>query len=327
MQGAPWAQALRNLNVGSVREKEPLSRHTSFRIGGPARVLVEPDTVDSVVRALNWLRDHRVPYFILGQGTNVLVSDRGVDAVVVSTVRGLKTLEVDGTRMRVGSGVLLTRIAHRAARHGLTGMEFAVSIPGTLGGALVMNAGAHGSAMVEVVDSVLVWDPDQGVRRISAQEAEFEYRQSRFMKKPWIALEADLGLKPGDPEAIFRAMAEFMAHRKRTQPVGEPNAGSVFKNPYPEYAGRLIERVGAKGWRVGDAQVSTVHANFIVNLGEARAVDVLSLMRRVRCAVYRETGIVLRPEVRWIGPGEGGAKATWENLWYEEGGGLTADCE
>ncbi len=303
-----------------------MARHTSFRIGGPAAVLLVPDHLEQVVAVLQWLRDQTIPYFILGQGTNVLVSDQGVDAVVVSTARGLRQLEVAGDRVRAGSGVLLTRVARRAERLGLTGMEFAVSIPGTLGGALVMNAGAHGASMVDVVSSVLVWDPVGGVRRIKGTEAEFQYRQSRFMKQPWIALEADLILSPGDPAEIGDKMAQYMAHRKRTQPVGEPNAGSVFKNPYPDYAGRLIEAIGAKGWRAGDAQVSPVHANFIVNHGLARAHDVLTLMRRIRCEVYGRTGIVLRPEVRWIGPGEGGATATWENLWYAEGEGLRAPC-
>jgi UDP-N-acetylmuramate dehydrogenase len=142
------------------------------------------------------------------------------------------------------------------------------------------------------------------------------------MHYPWIALEAVLQLRPGNPDAIRQAMQHNMEYRKRTQPVGEPNAGSIFKNPLPDYAGRLIESVGAKGWREGDAEVSRLHANFIVNRGNATAKDVLTLMRRVRREVYRATGIILKPEVRWIGPGEGGAEATWENLWCEEGAGL-----
>lgn len=323
----PIAIDLRTLSVGPVRRDEPMTRHTSFRIGGPTAVYVEPETLDGVVRVLDWVRDRGVPYFILGQGTNVLVSDRGLGAVVVSTGRGLRRAEVDGSRIRSGSGVLLTRLAHLAEGAGLSGLEFAISIPGTLGGALVMNAGAHGSAMVEVVRSVLVWDPDEGVHSIDAAAAEFEYRQSRFQRHPWIALEAEMELLPGDRAEIRERMHHFMAVRKKSQPVGEPNAGSVFKNPTPQYAGRLIESIGAKGWRVGDAEVSRLHANFIVNRGHARAVDVLSLMRRVRCRVFQEHRVVLRPEVRWLGPSEGGANATWENLWYAAGEGLTEPCE
>lgn len=320
-------QQLRDLGMDDVRVDEPLSRHTSFRIGGPAKILVVPKDLAQVVSVLTWLRDNTVPYFILGQGTNVLVSDYGVDAVVVSVAPGLKQITVEDHTILAGSGVLLAKIARHAQKHGLTGMEFAVSIPGTLGGALVMNAGAHGSAMVDVVESVRVWDPDKGVHHIKGEDAEFQYRQSRFMKTPWIALEAQLRLKSGDPEQIRQVMEKFMAHRKSTQPVGEPNAGSVFKNPLPLFAGRLIEEIGAKGWTVGHAQVSTVHANFIVNNGSARASDVLHLMRKIRCVVYQRFGVTLRPEVRWIGRGEGGATATWENLWFKEGEGLMAPCE
>lgn len=327
MDFAPIEEALRTLNVGPVRAREPLSRHTSYRIGGPAAVYLEPETEAGVVAALNWLGQARVPYFILGQGTNVLVSDRGVAAVVVSTSRGLKEVRIEGRRMVAGSGVLLTKLSHLAERAGLSGLEFAISIPGTLGGALVMNAGAHGSAMVEVVTSVKVWDPAVGVHEISAAEAEFEYRHSRFQRTPWIALAATMELKERERAAIHETMRHFMEVRLKTQPVGEPNAGSVFKNPTPLFAGRLIESIGAKGWRVGDAQVSTLHANFIINLGQARAIDVLQLMRRIRAVVYQRYHVILRPEVRWIGPGEGGTNATWENLWFEEGAGLTEPCE
>ncbi len=316
------ATALRSMEVGEVKTGEPLSRHTSFRIGGPAAVFVDPKHLDGIVAVLDWVRDEHLPYFIIGQGTNILVSDQGVDAVVISTSRGLKDAEVTPPTIRAGSGVLLTKLCRLAEKAGLAGLEFAISIPGTLGGALVMNAGAHGGAMVEVVESVLVWDAISGVRRISGDEAQFQYRQSRFMHNPWIALEATLRLEPGDPAEIRAKMQHNMEYRKRSQPVGEPNAGSIFKNPLPHYAGQLIQNIGAKGWREGDAMVSELHANFIVNAGQATAHDVLGLMRRIRRRVYQETGVVLRPEVRWIGPGEGGADATWENLWYAEDDGL-----
>ncbi len=324
---APIARDLRSLKLGAVLDEEPLSRHTSYRIGGPARVYLEPTTEDGVVTSLEWLKNRNIPYFILGQGTNVLVSDRGVQAVVISTSRGLKDCSISGTTVEAGSGVLLTKLSHLAERSGLAGLEFAISIPGTLGGALVMNAGAHGSAMVKVVKSVRVWDPVAGVHQISADEAEFEYRQSRFQRYPWIALSAEMVLALGDHDHIRQTMRHFMAQRKSTQPVGEPNAGSVFKNPTPLYAGQLIERVGAKGWRIGDAEVSSLHANFITNVGQAKASEVLHLMRRIRCVVYQRYHVILRPEVRWIGPGEGGARATWENLWFEEGVGLREPCE
>ena len=324
---APIARDLRTLMLGTIRDQEPLARHTSFRIGGPARVYLEPSTEEGVVRSLEWLKARGIPYFILGQGTNVLVSDRGVEAVVISTSRGLKEIAIADRRMEAGSGVLLTKLSHLAERSALAGLEFAISIPGTLGGALVMNAGAHGSAMVEIVKTVRVWDPTVGVHQISAEEAEFEYRQSRFQRSPWIALAATMELESGDRERIRQTMQHFMATRKSTQPVGEPNAGSVFKNPKPLFAGQLVESIGAKGWRAGDAEVSSLHANFIINRGQARACDVLQLMRRIRFVIYQRYHVVLRPEVRWIGPGEGGASTTWENLWCEEGVGLTEPCE
>lgn len=324
---APIARDLRTLSWGAVRDEEPLSRHTSYRIGGPARVYMEPETEAHVVQALDWLSARGVPYFILGQGTNVLISDRGVDAVVLSTSRGLKEVQMNGTMMRAGSGVLLTKLSNLAARAGLGGLEFAISIPGTLGGALVMNAGAHGSSMVAVVTGVRVWEPGVGVHQISAADAQFEYRQSRFQRTPWIALSAEMTLVPRDSQEVRETMQHFMSARKSTQPVGEPNAGSVFKNPTPQFAGQLIESIGAKGWRAGGAEVSRLHANFITNLGQAKALDVLRLMRRIRCVVYQRYHVILKPEVRWIGPGEGGASTTWENLWCEEGVGLTEPCE
>ena len=315
------------MDIGIVRINEPLSKHTSFRIGGPATVYVQPGSEAHLVKVLNWMEENGIPYFILGQGTNILVSDQGVDAVVISTSRALREMRVEGLRMTAGTGILLTKLAHKARQAGLQGLEFAVSIPGTLGGALVMNAGAHGSEMVQVVESVKIWEPGSGLRILAASEAGFSYRKSSFMEKRWIALEASMLLRPGESELILNTMRQFMNYRKKTQPVGHANAGSVFKNPQPEFAGRLIEDIGAKGWRVGDAMVSPVHANFIVNGGRATARDVLSLMRRIRCHVFQRHSILLRPEVRWIGPREGGGDGTWENLWYGEGAGLKEPCE
>ena len=318
---------LREWDIGPVIENEPLSRHTSFRIGGPATVYVQPHSETDLIRVLNWVEAQKIPYFILGQGTNVLVSDRGLDAVVISTSRALREIRLEGTRMTAGSGVLLTKLAHKAHQANLKGLEFAISIPGTLGGALVMNAGAHGSEMRHVVDSMLIWEPGTGLRMLDASEAGFAYRQSLFMERNWIAIEAEMVLDSGDSQTILSTMRHFMNYRKTTQPVGHANAGSVFKNPQSDFAGRLIEAVGAKSWHVGDAMVSPAHANFIVNMGQATARDVLTLMRRIRCHVFQRFRVLLRPEIRWIGPGEGGTEGTWENLWYGEGAGLQEPCE
>lgn len=317
---------LRRLDVGAVSLNEPLARHTSFRIGGPASVYVQPGTKEDLMRTLDWVEGQSLPYFVLGQGTNVLVSDQGIDAVVISTSRALRYVEARGQTLVAGAGVLLTKLAHKAQQASLGGMEFAVSIPGTLGGALVMNAGAHGSEMRDVVREMVIWQPKAGLRALAPEEAEFSYRRSAFMTHAWIAVEATMHLDPKDPPAILESMRHHMAYRKKTQPVGDPNAGSIFKNPEGDYAGRLIEALGAKGWSVGDAEVSAAHANFIVNRGHATAHDVLSLMRRLRSAVFARYAVQLRPEVRWIGPGEGGFEATWENLWCEAGEGLKGPC-
>ncbi len=311
------ANSLQKMAAGIVLTAEPLSRHTSFRIGGPAAVYVQPDSKEALVRALNWVHGQGLPYFVLGQGTNVLVSDAGLDAVVISTARALRYVNVEDKIMVAGAGVLLTKLAHRAHRSSLAGMEFAISIPGTLGGALVMNAGAHGSEMRNIVQEIVVWQPGMGLRTLTGEDAEFSYRHSGFMTHRWIAIEAKIMLPDGEPNKILENMRHFMEYRKKTQPVGDPNAGSIFKNPLPDYAGRLIEEIGAKDWREGDAQVSPVHANFIVNRGKATAHDVLNLMRRIRAEVSLHFGVTLRPEVRWIGQGEGGIGATWENLWCE----------
>ncbi|MCY0882096.1 MAG: UDP-N-acetylmuramate dehydrogenase, partial [Firmicutes bacterium] len=274
-------------HIGRVVLQESMARHTSFRIGGPADVFVQPDSRDHFVALLEWLRQRAIPYYLLGQGTNLLVSDDGVRGVVVASAPGLKTLAVEGTTLTAGSGILLTKLAHTAAKAHLSGLEFAVSIPGTLGGALVMNAGAHGGSMDHIVKNVLIWDNDHGVQRLDANAVGFSYRHSLFMQHAsWTALEAVMQLTLRDPEAIRQAMAEHMAYRKRTQPVGDANAGSIFKNPLPQYAGQLIESIGAKGWVQGKAQVSLVHANFIVNQGGASAADVVRLMHRIWCAVY-----------------------------------------
>ncbi|CAB1128467.1 UDP-N-acetylenolpyruvoylglucosamine reductase [Candidatus Hydrogenisulfobacillus filiaventi] len=322
---APLVRDLRRL-TDAVREAEPMARHTTFRIGGPADVYVEPEDRDRLVAVLDYLTARGVPYQVVGQGSNLLVADAGVRGVVVSPVKALRRLDFEGRRARAGAGVLLTQLAHAARRRALAGCEFAVAIPGTLGGGLFMNAGAHGSSLAAVVAAAEVWTPERGVVRLPAAELGLSYRHSRLWEAGWVVLEAWLELEPDSGEAITARMRHVVAVRRRTQPVGHPNAGSVFKNPPQDYAGRLIDAVGAKGWRVGGAEVSSLHANFINNRGGARAADVLCLMRRIRAAVHREYGVILRPEVRWVGPPAGGEGTTWENLWCREDAGWPEPC-
>jgi len=310
----PLAAELRRLGV-SARPGEMLARHTSFKIGGPADLFVEPLQQGDAVRVLAAATDHGVPIMVVGLGSNLLVSDRGFRGLALSLARACRQAEVVGEGLRVGAGVSLAKVAHLALRHELTGVEFAVSIPGTVGGAAVMNAGAHGRSMADVVERVRVWDPNRGVVVLEGREMAYNYRFSQAQREPWVVMEVWLRLRPASSQTVLNTMRQFMDHRRLTQPVGERNAGSMFKNPPGGYAAALIEAVGAKGWRVGAASVSTLHANFIANEGTATAGDVLRLMRQVRRAVRDRFHITLRPEVRWVGPPEGEDGTTWDNLW------------
>lgn len=314
----PLLSRLRSLGM-VVQAEEPLKRHTSFKIGGPAALYWEPENETILLEGLPWVRDSGLPFLMLGLGSNLLVSDAGYPGVVVQSQHALRDAKADHHTLILGAGVPLAKAANVAARHHLSGLEFAISIPGTVGGAVVMNAGAHGSSMMDVVESVEIWDPDSGVREISREDLHYRYRHSVFQEPACqgVALRARVGLRPGLPEEIRDRMRRYMDYRKATQPVGEKNAGSMFKNPPEGKSGALIEAIGAKGWVEGRAHISRLHANFIINDGDASAYDVLTLMRRVRAAVYAQFGAVLRPEVRWVGPAEGEAGTSWENLWLK----------
>jgi UDP-N-acetylmuramate dehydrogenase len=314
----PLAETLRRLGVARVTPGEPLARHTTFGIGGPA-LLVEPPDPETFVAALDVLHQEDVPMLPLGLGSNLLVADEGYAGAVMKAGRGLRAIRVEGSRIYAEAGVPLKKLANAARDAGLSGLEFAISIPGTVGGAVTMNAGAHGSSMDAVVERVTVWIPGTGRMDLPARDLAFAYRWSRVQAEPWVVLSAVLRLTPAPSADVAQRMRHFMAYRMRTQPVGERNAGSMFKNPPGGKAGALIEGVGAKGWREGDAHISEQHANFIINEGSATAHDVLTLMRRVRSAVRARYGTVLRPEVRWVGPPAGEERTTWDNLWLKEG--------
>jgi UDP-N-acetylmuramate dehydrogenase len=322
---APLVAALNRLGVAQVRPEEPLARHTTFGIGGPATVLVEPSDRATLVAALELLTAERVDVLPLGLGSNLLVADAGFQGAVVKAVRGLRAVRVEGERLYAEAGVPLKKLCTVAGTAGLAGLEFAISIPGSVGGAVTMNAGAHGSSMEAIVEAVTLWVPGDGVVTVPADAMGFRYRWSRVQAEAGLmVLEAVLALRRDDPAAIHERMQHFMAYRMRTQPVGERNAGSMFKNPPAAKAGALIEQVGAKGWREGGAHISELHANFIINEGNATARDVLTLMRRVRRAVRERFGTVLRPEVRWVGPPAGEAGTTWDDLWLREDDDLPA---
>ncbi len=296
--------ALRKGLTGSVRRDEPMSRHTTYRIGGPAQLLIIADTVADLTLTTRILAEEGIEWTVLGKGSNVLVSDRGYDGAVLILGRDFKSHEAKAGHLRSGAGVILAHLVQDAFSKGLTGLEFAVGIPGTLGGALAMNAGTRDAWIGSIVESIIVLDPVEGLVGLRGPEIGWQYRSSGLTDRG-IVLECVMRAEPGDKDAIRRAMETSFARRKKTQPVGLPCAGSVFVNPADDSAGRLIELCGLKGARVGGAMVSDVHANFIVNAGGATARDVLELMHKVRDVVFELQGIRLRPEIRFMGAFDG----------------------
>ena len=268
---------------------EPMARHTSFRIGGPAEVLARPSSEGELISVLRLCRAEVIPCRILGGGTNILAPDEGIPGVVVS-VRGLDRIRpVSDTELEAGCGVSLARLANYARKRGLTGLEFAHGIPGTVGGGMYMNAGAYGGEMVQVAVSA---------RFLRGEDMGLSYRHSAFMEREGVILSARFRLAPGDPEAILARMKELSEKRRASQPLDLPSAGSAFKRPVGGYTAALIQNAGLKGFRVGGAAVSEKHSGFVVNLGGATAADVLELLDQVRARVLADSGIALEPEIR-----------------------------
>ncbi|HUK56713.1 MAG TPA: UDP-N-acetylmuramate dehydrogenase [Nitrospiria bacterium] len=294
-------QALRDAVQGVEGEilwKEPLSRHTTLRIGGPADVLVIPGNLEALVRLVRQARERNERVFVMG-GSNLLVRDGGIRGIVVKLSRLEKITDPDATRIDAEGGVLLSNLARHAMKRGLSGLEFAQGIPGTVGGAVVMNAGTREGEIADRLTAIRIVQPDGAIRTMTRSEMEFGYRSSRIPKG--VIVGAVFQLQPSSSPEIQRRMRVFIDQRKATQPLTLPNAGSVFKNPKGRFAAQLVEKVGLKGHRIGDAQVSERHANFIVNLGRATAKDVLELIRTIGKRVEEQTGITLELELRIAG--------------------------
>lgn len=281
--------------------QEPMKNHTTFRIGGPAACFVRPQDAGQVGRILHICRENEVPWFILGNGSNLLVSDRGFDGVIIQIYRNMSRIQVSGHHMTVQAGALLSAVAKQALREGLSGLEFASGIPGTVGGAVVMNAGAYGGEMKDVVESVTVLDEEGAVRKLAREELQMGYRTSLVKKKGYTVLEAVLKLNDGDPAAISARMEELKEQRVSKQPLEYPSAGSTFKRPEGYFAGKLIMDSGLRGFRVGGAQISEKHCGFVINTGDATAEDVVRLIRQVQDIVYEKFHVKLEPEVRFLG--------------------------
>lgn len=293
------AAALRAL-VRDVREDEPLSRHVSFRIGGPADLLIVPRSAGEVRAAATYLFREGLAFTVLGAGSNVLIADGGLRGIVIKIGKGLDHVTYDGERVIAEAGVGLPHLARDAAARGLSGLEFAAGIPASVGGAVVMNAGAHGHAMAEVVRAVRVIT-SSGERVLQVGDLGYAYRTSVLQTQPALVLEATLGLVRHDPAAVRRLTEEWLRHRGETQPIGPPSSGCIFRNPAGDHAGRLIDLAGGKGLTHGGARVSEMHANYILNTGGATAADVVALMDKVSALVMEKFGVVLEPEITFLG--------------------------
>lgn len=279
---------------------EPMSRHTSFRIGGAADALFLPATAEELTRAIAAAEDTGAPWRVLGNGTNVLVRDGGLRGLTIVLGEPMSGVRIEGRRVTAQAGALLSRVGREAQRAGLQGMAALSGIPGSVGGAAAMNAGAYGREMKDVLARVLVLDDGQPIW-MDAGALALSYRDSLILRHGLIVLAAEFELQSGDPDVIQAEMADYAARRREKQPLNMPSAGSTFKRPAGHFAGALIEGAGLKGYRVGGAQVSELHAGFVVNAGGAMARDVLALMDDVRRIVFEQTGVTLEPEVRVIG--------------------------
>ncbi len=285
---------------GKLIRNPSMKQYTTYRVGGVARAIFFPKDVDSLILALRLFKSKQVRYKLLGKGSNLLFSDQPYDGILIK-LDAMDEVKIEGTKITVGAGYSLSKLAYQTAKKGLTGLEFACGIPGSIGGALFMNAGAYKSDMGYVVQSVKVLTPDFRIINMVNRECEFHYRTSFFRKHPdYICLEAVLKLKKGKKEAIEAVNKDRKQRRQETQPLEYPSAGSVFRNPEGMFAGKLIEDLGLKGLTKGEAQISRKHANFIINLGNAKAEDIKSLIEFVKDTVKECYGIELQEEQEYV---------------------------
>ncbi len=293
-------EGLHSVMRGVTRLGEPLVSHTTLRVGGPAEVYAVPASEADLRAALAWAHRTARPWRVIGLGSNLLCPDAGYMGLVLSLEQACAAWRLDGNRLWAGGGVHLAPLVARTARLGLSGLEAVAGVPGTVGGALAMNAGTPKGEMADVVRWVRVLLPDGRICRWSRAEMRFGYRTSRLQEEDGIALDAELQLRHADASDLLRDLRDRAAQRRRTQPLELPNAGSIWRNPPGDYAGRLVEAAACRGIRRGDAQVSPKHGNFIVNLGRATAGDVIALMAEVRAEVERRFGVRLHAEIRWL---------------------------
>lgn len=285
----------------NVETNVNMSRYTTFKVGGPADCLVSPASKEQIKDVIDICKKAEVNYYIIGNGSNLLVKDTGFSGVIIRLNKNFSQYQIHDNIITANGGILLSQLARTACDNSLTGLEFASGIPGTLGGAVTMNAGAYGGEMSQVVLSVKVLDINGEVKELTVKELKLGYRTSIFQRKDYILLEAGLRLEKGDKEKIQSLMTDLACRRKEKQPLEYPSAGSTFKRPKGYYAGKLIMDAGLAGYRIGDAQVSAKHCGFVINTGNATASDILKLIEEIKDVVYGKFGVTLESEVRILG--------------------------
>ena len=290
----------KKINREYIIEDEMMNKHTTFKVGGPADLYVIPRSEEELVYAIEVCKSENVPYYVIGNGSNLLVTDKGFRGVIIEVYRQMSDITVEGNCITAYAGALLSKIANTALEHGLTGLEFAHGIPGALGGAVTMNAGAYDGEMKQVLESATVIDDKGQVRTLSADELELEYRKSIISRLGYTVIKATMRLEGGDKEAISAKMKDLMQRRRDKQPLEYPSAGSTFKRPVGHFAGKLIMDAGLRGYQLGGAQVSEKHCGFVINKDHATCQDILDLIHYIQEEVKSKFDVQIEPEVKMI---------------------------
>lgn len=296
-----YNQLINCIDKERVLVDEPMKKHTTFRVGGNADYFVMPQNAEEVKNIVALCKEADMPYYILGNGSNLLVGDKGYRGVIIQIYKEMNRIQIEGDRVKAQAGALLSRVGTATLEAELTGFEFAAGIPGTVGGAVVMNAGAYGGEMKDIIVNATVLTQDGDIITINKEDLELGYRTSVIAKKGYVVLEAEYQLQKGDKEAIRARMDELKVQRVTKQPLEYPSAGSTFKRPEGYFAGKLIQDAGLRGFQVGGAEVSEKHCGFVINKDQATAADIRELMRQVSDKVMQEFGVKLEPEVKTLG--------------------------
>lgn len=304
MMGVDYTDIQKYIDGSKVKYNEPMKKHTTLKVGGNADVLVNPETTEDVVSVLKYAKENEIPVTIIGNGSKLLVKDKGIRGIVVRLGSRFSNVQIDGEYITVEAGMTLPRLVIIAKDNSLSGLEFAAGIPGNIGGAVFMNAGAYGSDISHLIQEVTYIDENLNVQTLTGDLCEFGYRTSIFRKKSYVILSAKLKLNVGNKEQIVEVMKQNQESRKSKQPLEYPSAGSTFKRPEGYFVGKLIDDLGLKGYSIGGAQISTKHSGFIVNTGEATASDVLNLINYIKEKVLEANGIKLEEEIIVLGEGE-----------------------